>query len=69
MTNPRISLDPDGTLDDFQALDVDSVHFEAMGQSEWWMSVRLNDGRTFHLDFGARNPRAKGCARVEQVED
>lgn len=66
-TNPRIQLDPDGTLDDFMATDIAMVHFEALDQSRWYATVELNDGRIWQLHFGAENPRAYGYAHVEQI--
>lgn len=65
---PRIRLDADGTLDDFYAEDIRSVHFEAMDQSQWYLSVTLNDGQVWQLRFGARNDRAKGYAFTERVQ-
>lgn len=65
--NPRIQLDDDGTLDDFRATDVKLVHFEAIGESQWYLTVELNDGRVWQLDFGARNSSAKGYAREYQA--
>lgn len=62
-SNPRIQLDDDGTLDDFFASDVQSVHFEALGEAQWYTVVRLQDGREWILNFGAVNHRAKGYAR------
>lgn len=51
---PRIGLDDDGTLDDFAASDVKLVHFEALDQSQWYLTVELNDGALWQLKFGAR---------------
>ncbi|WP_100525387.1 hypothetical protein [Mycobacteroides abscessus] len=65
---PRISTDPDGTLDDFCAHSVSMVHFEAIDQSRWYATVILNDGSYWQLNFGAVNPTAKGYARAEQVK-
>lgn len=65
--NPRIQVDPDGTLDDFMATDVKMVHFEALDQSQWYLTVELGDGRVWRLDFGARNSSAKGYAREYEV--
>ena len=66
--NPRISKDDDGTLDDFLATDVKSVHFEALDQSQWYLDIELNDGRIWQLNFGARNSSARGFAIEEQVK-
>jgi hypothetical protein len=68
MTDPRISLDADGTLDDFAAVGVKLLHFEALDQSQWYLTVELNDGAIWQLKFGARNDRAKGYAFAEQVQ-
>ena len=67
MTNPRISLDSDGTLDDFMANDVKMVHFEALDESRWYATVELTDGQVWQLNFGAQNPRSYGYARAEAV--
>jgi hypothetical protein len=69
MADPRISLDDDGTLDDFAAVGVELVHFEALDQSQWYLTVELKDGAIWQLKFGARNDRAKGYAFAEQVKD
>ncbi|MCV7100060.1 hypothetical protein [Mycobacterium palustre] len=65
--NPRIGLDEDGTLDDFAATNVESVHFEALDDTAWYASITLRGGREWQLNFGAHNPRARGYARAEQV--
>ena len=65
MVTPRIQLDEDGTLDDFFATGVESVHFEAVGESQWYALVRLASGEEWMLNFGAVNQRAKGYARAE----
>lgn len=65
--NPRIGLDEDGTLDDFAATDVELVHFEAIDDTAWYATIQLYDGRTWQLNFGAHNPRARGYARAEQI--
>lgn len=66
-TNPRISLDEDGTLDDFAAQDVVGVHFEAIDDARWYATIELTNGETWQLSFGAHNPRARGYARAEQI--
>lgn len=52
-------------LDEFVAQGVD-VHFEAMGNSHFWMLVSHPDGRRWHLNFGAVNPRDKGFSIIEE---
>ena len=64
--NPRIQLDDDGTLDDFYAADVESIHFEALGEAQWYAVIRLASGEEWMLNFGAVNHRAKGYARAEE---
>lgn len=64
---PVISSDPDGTLDEFVARDVRTVHFEALDQSQWYLTVELASGDIWQLKFGACNDRAKGYAFAEQV--
>lgn len=66
MSTPRVQLDDDGTLDDFYAADVQSIHFEALGEAQWYAVVRLNSGDEWMLNFGAVNQQAKGYARAEQ---
>lgn len=68
MDQPRVGLDDDGTLDDFAAREVELIHFEALGQSQWYATIVLKNGDTWQLNFGATNPNAKGYARAEQVE-
>jgi hypothetical protein len=53
-------------LDEFVLYDVASVHFEAMGQAQFWMAIRMKDGREFDVNFGAVNPNARGYARIEE---
>jgi hypothetical protein len=63
----HLGFDEDGTLDEFIADNVQSVHFEAMDAAEWWMAITLGNGEVWHLNFGAKNPRAKGYANAELV--
>jgi len=65
--SPHAALDDDGTLDDFWATNVQSVHFEAIDQAAWYAIVHLDDGQVWQLDFGAVNRRAKGYAQAERV--
>jgi hypothetical protein len=65
---PHINLDDDGTLDDFAVSDVKLVHFEALDQSQWYLTVELNNGALWQLKFGARNGNAKGYAFAEQIK-
>jgi hypothetical protein len=49
-------------LDEFIADNVD-IHFEAMGDAQFWMSATCRDtGRMWHLNFGAVSTRVKGYA-------
>ena len=66
MTTPIIREGEDGTLDEFIASNAD-IHFEAMSSNQWWIGVTLPDGRVFHINCGARNPRAGAYVLVEQV--
>lgn len=66
-TNPRIGLDEDGTLDDFCALDVVGVHFEAIDDARWYATIELHNGETWQLNFGAQNPHSRGYARAERT--
>lgn len=67
MSNPRVTRDADGTLDDFYAENVESVHFEALDGCQWYAIVRMWGGEEWALNFGAVNPRAKGTASAEQL--
>lgn len=68
-TNPRVAFDEDGaTLNDFAATAVEGIHFEAIDDARWYATILLKNGETWQLDFGARNPRARGYARAERVE-
>lgn len=54
-------------LDEFIARNVD-IHFETMGQSQFWMSVTCREtGKMWHLNFGAMNDRAKGYSIADCV--
>lgn len=64
----RVKSDDDGTLDDFCAWDVKMVHFEALDQSQWYMTVETNSGEIWQLRFGACNDRAKGYAYADQID-
>jgi hypothetical protein len=44
-----------------------TVHVEAMGRTSWWIGVDLPDGRTWHINLGAMNERAKFYARCDDV--
>lgn len=65
VTDPRIGLNDDGSLDEFVAFNPQMVHFEAMSDNEWWIGITLDDGTMWHIDCGAVNPRAKAYARAE----
>lgn len=53
-------------LDEFIAENVD-IHFEAMGDAQFWMLVRCRrTGREWHLNFGAVSTRVKGYAMAEE---
>lgn len=65
MTDFRIKEEPAGFLDEFVATNV-TVHFEAMDESQFWIGVWAADGRSWRIDCGAVNPRAKGYSRIEE---
>lgn len=69
MSDPRIQwtddIDPPRGLDEFVAHNV-TVHFEAMGESQFWIGITLPDGRSWTINCGAANPRAKGYAICEE---
>lgn len=68
LPNPRITRDPDGTLDDFYAENIDTVHFEALDNCQWYANVQLRNGQLWTLNFGALNSRARGYANAERIE-
>lgn len=43
-----------------------TVHVEAMGETSWWIGVTLPDGRSWAINLGAVNPRAKFYAICEE---
>jgi hypothetical protein len=57
---------PHPHLDEFVLYDVATVHFEAMNDAQFWMSLTMADGRVFDVNFGALNPNARGYARIEE---
>lgn len=61
-------IDGRRVFDEFVARDVD-VHFEAMGDSQFWMSLTVPDGRMWFINCGAVNHRAKGYANCELAYD
>ena len=69
MSEPRISFDDDDRaphgLDEFVAHNA-TVHFEAMGQAQFWIGVTLPDGRSWAINCGAVNRNAKGYAICEE---
>lgn len=65
----RIVEDDNGTVDDFSAKNAQLVHFEALGNAQWYLTVELVNGEIWQLHFGAKNARAKGYARVDLVRE
>lgn len=53
-------------LDEFIASNV-WVHFEAMGPAQFWISIEdPESGRSWQINCGAVNNRAKGYSMVEE---
>lgn len=53
-------------LDEFVAYGV-TVHFEAMGPSQFWIGIDDPvSGRSWHINCGAEDENAKGYAQVEE---
>lgn len=52
-------------LDEFIANDV-HVHFEVMGDAQFWLMIRAEDGREWHINCGAVNERARGYCLIEE---
>lgn len=66
MPEPRIGLNDDGSLDEFVAHNV-TVHFEAMGDSQFWIGITDPDsGFAWMINCGAVNPRAKGYSHIDE---
>ncbi|WIC40285.1 hypothetical protein SEA_HOLLIDAY_91 [Gordonia phage Holliday] len=71
----RIDTRSDGTefrwygdvLDEIVAHNVKCIHFEQMGDAQFWMSLELANGEHWHVNFGANNPRVKGYSFAEDV--
>lgn len=59
--------DDDETFDEFIANNA-TIHIEAMGRCSWWIGVTLADGRSWMLNLGAVNDRAKPFAICEADE-
>ena len=56
---------PDGPeFDEFIAKGAD-VHFERMGDAQFWLMVTV-DGRDWHINCGAVSARVKGYANCEE---
>jgi len=53
-------------FDEFIAKGAD-IHIEAMGDAQWWIGVKVGD-RMWHINVGAKSPRAKGYAICEEDE-
>lgn len=76
MTHTRTDTRSDGTefrwhgdtLDEVVARDVKFLHFEQMGDAQFWMSLTLANSEVWHVNCGALNERAKGYANAEMVE-
>ena len=66
-TVARWGYHDDGRLDELVARNVRYLHFEDMGDGDWWMAVELANGELWHLNFGTKNPRARTYARAERV--
>ena len=52
-------------LDEFVARGV-NVHFEAMGNAQFWIGIDFDDGTMWSINCGAVNPNVKGYAFAEQ---
>ena len=69
VTDPIIRYDNDTQaprgLDEFVAHNA-TIHFEAMGEAQFWIGVTLEDGRTWAINCGAVNHNAKGYAICEE---
>lgn len=53
------------TLDEIVARDVKFLHFEQMGESQFWMSIELANGEQWAVNFGAEDENAKGYSFAE----
>ena len=57
----------EGRLDEIVARGVKCIHFEAMGRSQFWMSLELANGELWHVNFGANNDRAIGYCFADDM--
>jgi hypothetical protein len=62
----RVNRDDDGTVDEFFARDARMVHFKALDQSQWYITLELANGDIWQAHFGASHPEAKGYAFIER---
>lgn len=62
---PIIRLDEEGRLDEFIHSNA-GIHFEVMNDGQYWMCVDGPDGRSWHINCGAKNTRAAWYAFVEE---
>lgn len=62
----RVNRDDDGTVNEFFARDVRLVHFKALDQSQWHITLELANGDVWQAHFGASHPEAKGYAFIER---
>jgi hypothetical protein len=62
----RVNRDDDGTVNEFFARDVRLVHFKALDQSQWHITLELANGDIWQAHFGASHPQAKGYAFIER---
>jgi hypothetical protein len=62
----RVNRDDDGTVNEFFARDVRQVHFKALDQSQWHITLELANGDIWQAHFGASHPEAKGYAFIER---
>lgn len=51
--------------DEFVARGVD-VHFERMGDAQFWIGITDPDGRRWDINCGAVNQRARGYCNLEK---
>ena len=55
----------DGDLDEIVARNVKCIHFEMMGDAQFWMGLELANGEYWHINGGAINERAKGFCNAD----
>jgi hypothetical protein len=52
--SPVVRRNADGTVDEVTASLVQHFHLEQMGKRDWWIGLRLADGREVHINLSSK---------------